>query len=209
MRFLKLTVLVAALALISQLAAAGEGDKILRFNISYVEPTGDFSESVSSGLQQELSIEAESAFGPEVGFEYMFTDMIGFDVNLGMFGHDVEAELLGDDAKIGDIDLMPLLFGANFHLMRDKKIDLYVGPSLGYIFFSDLDVVDDSSDVPVKDDFAYGANFGVDVPFHDNWSFSAGLRYLLVGAETDESGVENIEIDIDPFVVRVGFAYEF
>jgi outer membrane protein len=213
MKLCKIAVLVVALALVSQMAWAGQGDKMFRFHLGYVEPTGDYKETFDETptLLQALgyTIEADSAIGPEVGFEYMFNDKVGFDVNLGYFDHDVEISGGGSSETIGDVTMMPLLFGANFHLTQDKNVDFYVGPTVGYVMFGDLDFTSKfgGDSVGIKDDFGYGVNLGLDVPINDKWSFSTGLRYFVVGAEIDESGAPTV--DIDPIAVRVGAAVNF
>ena len=76
--------------------------------------------------------------------------------------------------------------------------------------------LNDHEDVPMSDSFVYGVNFGLDVPFAESWTFSAGLRYLLASAETDdpfsvesEFPEEILEIDVNPIVLTVGVGYKF
>lgn len=38
--------------------------------------------------------------------------------------------------------------------------------------------------------------------------FCGGLQYLVFSLETDE-GVDSVDVDIDPFVVRAGFGKRF
>ncbi len=53
----------------------------------------------------------------------------------------------------------------------------------------------------VDSDVGIGAALGLDVPIgKGKWAFSTGLRYIKTQAE---------EVDIDPVIVTIGFAYRF
>ncbi len=85
-------------------------------------------------------------------------------------------------------------------------MDLYAGPFVGLVQFGDLAFEGDR--IGFKDEFAYGATLGLDVPFgQGKAAFSASARYMVAGAETDE--IDSDTIDLDPLVVLFGMGYRF
>jgi outer membrane protein W len=114
---------------------------------------------------------------------------------------------------IGDIDIMPLLLGANFHVLRKEKVGIYLGAQIGYVAYGDLAIKDkgpDESDISMKDGFAYGLLAGVDAPFGDSkWMFNGSVAWLSTDADFDEPGSPSDGIAIDPIVVRIGVGRRF
>ena len=196
--------LLLALSATTVPALAAAGESKLRFCINFVSPTGDYSEP------GDMSLEADDAIGPEVGFEYRFSDLMGVDFNLGYYEHDLEASDSGLSATVGDVSQIPLTVGLNFHLLKESKIDFYLGPTLGYVMWDDvkLDAIVGGGEVSTKDGVSYGLNLGVDIPLNPKWDLVVGGRYTFSSVETDE-GSDDIELDVDPIEIRLGFGVRF
>lgn len=201
--------LVLAMALMIPAAALAEAPQhTFRGNLVYVSPTGD--ETIF-----DTKVEADSALGFGLAYEYRFTDLYGLEGQLTYSSHDVQ---IGGETA-GDTSVMPLTLALNFHLSKNDKVDFYVGPVIGYVFYDDLSLDDDwgGEDVKLKNGFAWGVQAGIDVPFNENWAFTAGLTYLQTTAETDEewgpaTAVESdrdLELDVNPWVLRAGIALKF
>ncbi len=207
------------------------------------EPIDDFVLVTATDLSYTRVVEADAAMTFFFGYEYMVTDIIGIDANLSFGKHDIdaeeklgltwEAEGTGDYEDIikysGDMTMMPITVGVNFHVMQKEKVDLYVGPFLGYVTYGDikLDKITHnitvtgldpdpitatysesvSEKVKVKSDFGFGAVVGMDVPFGNNWMFNAALKYFQTKAKTDETNP--VEIDMNPWVIQIGVGYQF
>lgn len=194
--------LMAALAIASLLSAgrAMAAEKIIyRGGLAFVSPTSD---STIDGTKFEL----DSALGIDLNFEYQFSKAWGIEAAIEYAKHDVKA----DGVKGAEISNTPILFSANYHIPTNGKLDFYVGPTLGYSFWGDLKPdTPGNSNVSIKGNFVWGVNAGLDVPFNDNWAFTTGVRYLGNKAKTDEPGLGNESIDVNPFVLRAGVAYRF
>lgn len=248
---------VLMMFLATSAAWADAGDRIFRFGLKWVSPTGDLSTTQSGSIRFEDvtepgwidltlagNFEPDSTIGYGIGFEYMFTDMIGLDFNLDYSKHDVDSTFSGsttftpDDpppnpetvpisgSQNGEIALMPITAGVNFHFAAGESVDFYVGPFVGYIFYDDLEfeegsiafefsaigpleLILSSEKVSIKDDFTYGAVAGVDVPFGGmGWMFSGAFKYIAATAEIDETGVDE-ELDVDPWEIFVGLGYKW
>jgi outer membrane protein W len=199
---------------------AEEGDMIIRFGLVYSSPTGDlvFEDSEPPYLFRD-QIEADSGVGGFAGFEYMVTDLVGLDGTLLFVNHDVDVllqefmdgELVYEDAfNWGDTVMMPVLFSAHFHVMQKDAFDLYVGPSVGYVNYADLELSDDGELIKLNldKDFGYGFVVGLDRPMGGGgWAFHSAFRYLATTAELNDSELrEPWNIDIDPWMIQAGAA---
>ena len=192
--------IVAVLALPRTAAAADEKNMFGVF-VGYIEPTGDYTDG-------GFKIELDSTVGYGLAYQYRPNDLFSFGADFLMATHDVKASMGGSSETVGDVSLMAFLFDGNFHILKDAKtLDFYLGPTLGYAMWGDWKI-DGEGNIKTKDTFAYGVNFGLDVPFADTWAFNAGLRYLFLSTESDESG-DNIEIDVNPWMLTAGVSYKF
>jgi outer membrane protein W len=195
---------------------AGEGEMILRFGAACISPTGDYAAPFDlEGWVGVLTQEADASLGGFVGFEYMVSDRVGVDATLLSSNHDIEWTEIGTEPEPfdvrgvwGDISMMPLIIGANFHVKRTDALDFYMGPSLAYVMYGDLDATfGPEHDACVEDDFGFGAVVGLDVAFGGSgWTFSTALRYLQTGADVDEDPhyFEPYTLDVNPVILQVG-----
>jgi len=192
-----LSVLVLALA---GLPASADDAWRIRFGLLYNSPNGDYSES---GQTAEL----DDATGFFASVEFPLTEAFGIEPGLGYAKHDITVSESGfPNLDFGDTTWTALTVNGNFHLMRESKFDLYVGPTVGYVFWDSISTDVFPDDVPTDDDFAIGANVGIDLPFGDSpWAFSGALRYLM--ADLGIAGGD--DIGVDPIQLKVGLSYKF
>ncbi len=235
MRTGKILLLAVVLTLLFGVAAEADARYIVRFAGASIHPTGDLSVDDTERLPlgdgttmvatTRAMVEADSAFGFCIDFERRFNDLFGLGFTIMQSDHDLDASgssvvRITDDATgavllditesltmpLGSVDVTPLLMSANFHFGGSDKVDLYAGPFVGMIDFGDLTFEGDR--VGFKDEFAYGATFGLDVPFgQGSAAFSASARYMIAGAQTDEPDPDTL--DLDPVVVLFGLGYRF
>jgi outer membrane protein W len=216
MRMRKLSLALGLMIVVASTPAfAAKGDKILRFGPEYVAPTGDFTKTQRDEppLLGVGVFEADSAVGAFVGFEFMVNDLVGLDATILYSNHDfndsytetVDGDIVYENFSSGDASMMPLLLSAQFHFLRNETLDLYAGPTVGYVMYGDV------YDRTMKDDFSYGAVAGIDVPFGaGKWMFSSAVRYIKTHAETETTDPENyLDIDVDPVIVQVGVGVKF
>jgi outer membrane protein W len=180
---------------------AEKGDMLVRFGVLYSTPTDDL-------VDGDQTTELDAAFGFQASFEYLITDLMGIEPAITTGKHDVTVKESGfPDLDIGEIGLFTLTANLNFHLLRESKIDLLLGPTIGFATWGDLKTTEFPEDFPVDDEFIYGVNVGLDVPFGEGkWGFSGALNYLLAGATLEGSSEE---IGVNPLQVKVGISYKF
>ena len=196
-------VLMTASLLVAGQAMAAAGDDKLRVTGAWVNPTSDTD-------LDGLTVEAQSAIGPSVAWEHMFNDDWGSEIGFMWVEHDVEASGFGEFATISQ---MPLLFSANWHGLgrSGSRMDIYVGPTIGYVFYGDVELNDSvgGGEASTDDDFVYGLNSGIDIPLGDIVDLNFGFRYLFGSVDVDDGAGGTDEVDIDPVILHAGVAFRF
>jgi len=187
---------------------AGKGDMRAQFGIPYNMPTDDLAEP---GERVQL----DDAFGFQASFEYMVTDKIGVEPALSFTNHDVEVTSAAvPDFDLGEIGYFAVMSNVNFHVVQEDKMELYVGPTIGIIFWDDLetDLFGTTETFAADDDFAYGANIGLGIPFgKGKWGFTAGLTWLFtdITLESEFGTAAEPDLGVDPMRLNVGVSYKF
>lgn len=184
-------------------AQAEKGDMQIRFGVLYSMPTSDLSEPGET-------LELDEAFGYQGSFEFLLTDLIGIEPAISGAKHDVCVEEQGgQEYTLGDINVFMLGANVNFHLLRRDRIDLYVGPTIAYAFWGDLKTSMFPDNFPAEDDFVFGANVGIDIPFGSGqWAFNAALTYLAADV-TLEGNADEPDLGVDPIQIKAGLRYRF
>lgn len=163
---------------------------------AYISPLSDSS---LSGIAS--SVEASSEFGWEVGAEWKPSDRFGFELAYLDANHDVEA----DGTKIGEIGLRPWNLTLNFHLVNRNAFNWYIGPTVSYIDWSEVDLVGGGS-LDVDSETTYGVSTGLAFGLGETFAIQVGLRYL--DASADSPSLPD-EVSVDPLFTSVGFAFRF
>lgn len=198
MRGLRPLVLGAAAALLTTAAGAQEQNYDFKLfgGAAYVTPLSDSS---LAGIAD--SVEASSEFGWELGGEWKPSTRFGLELAYFDAEHDVEA----NGTAIGDISLRPLTFTANFHVVSGDVFNWYVGPTLAYIDWSDIQLRAGSR-LNVDSETTYGISTGVDIGLGRSVALQLGLRWL--DASVDSPVLPN-DVNVDPLFTRIGVAFRF
>lgn len=186
----------AALATTPSSAQEDSYDFKLFGGAAYVAPLGDSS---LAGVAD--AVEASTEYGWEIGGEWKPSSRIGLELAYFDAEHDVEA----DGTVIGDIDLRPWTFTANFHLVSRDAFNWYVGPTLAYVDWSDVRL-DGGGSLDVDSETTYGVSTGVDIGIGDTVALQLGLRWL--DASVDSPVLPN-DVSVDPLFTRIGVAFRF
>jgi outer membrane protein W len=186
--------------------AVDEGKNFIRFGAQYVIPTGDYTDSATG-----VKVNAKDAAGLAVQYERKFNRLFGLEFGLAYSKHDFEAVSAGTSFTIADATMMPLSIAGNFHVLKDKKLDFYLGPQIAYVTYGDLTFKGVAAGAPgegQKSDLGYGAVIGLDIPFGSGkWGLSMQMRYLQTQAEEDVPG--GVAVDINPLAIQVAAAVKF
>lgn len=223
---------------VATLAAAADGDNIIRFGGAYVAPTGDltgeasFVEDLGDGttlaFDGTLTLEPQSEAALFVGYERRLTDLLGVEFTLWGAEHDVDGQLKGTawlldsntgelittapiDAteKLGTVTVNPVTAGVNFHLTPNARADLYLGPFVSYVLYGDLEAEGEQA-LAIDDDFGWGAVVGVDISLGKSaWLLTGAARYLDTEASPKDLGPDDDPLDVTPWVVQISAGVKF
>ena len=224
MRKTTLIVAICAVALGWSGAATAEveGSWIVRFGALWVDTAVDFREAEDGS---SVRLTGDAGLGFSLVGEVRVSERLGIELGAQWSENDLELELAGEMfcgsvfctvAASDSVRPLTLSLGLDIHLTPERRADLYVGPVLGYVLYSDptFRALGGALRVSIDDDFAWGGVVGLDVPFGDRgWHFSSSIRYLRAEADLtardDEGDAGTASIDFDPLAVAVGFAYRF
>ncbi len=172
---------------------------------------GDAGQITEDG-EERTDLRVSGGSGAGFNVEYRANDRIGIEGGLlywdldSMLNFDSATEWLMDSDSS---DVLTLTVGLNFHLTPGQKVDFYVGPYIGLAQIDDpsFDLGGSVGTVSgnVDDEFVWGGQLGLDVPFGGSgWAFHAGALYMALGV-----GDSGVDLDIDPLIGTVGLAYNF
>ncbi len=195
--------IVAVLALSSPVFAADDfkaGDFMIRARALGIVP--DESGRVSNGDSVSIS----NSVVPELDFTYFFTPNISAELITAVTPHDVKTSS-GIDA--GSSWLLPPTLTLQYHFTQMDSIKPYVGAGVNYTHFFNADAGALNS-VKYDDSFGGVLQAGVDIPIRDNWYFNVDVKKVFISttAKFSPSGVR-ADVDIDPWLIGVGFGYKF
>ena len=221
MKKLQFSVLASALALASAPAMAYEaGDVLVKFGPAMVAPDSD-STSKILGLTGDV-VEVEDGVGLGVSATYMMSDAIGVELLASTpFSHDING--LGDvlgGTRVGSTDHLPPTLLVNYYAPFET-IKPYVGVGYNYtLFFNEettreLDALlgASSTSLSLSNSGGLAYEIGVDIPMQDNLVFTASAWNIDIDttAKVKANGVlvEEIDVQIDPWVYMVGIGMKF
>jgi outer membrane protein W len=231
------TILIAILAAHGAGAADRDADDRkwqLRFAAVVLDPQGSATVSTAPGFAS-VGTSINAGGGASISLERRLSPLLGIEFGLTAAASNLDLQV---GAGIGDvftsIDMLaiaPLTVGANFHLVQDGPIDVYVGPMLALVRYSELSFrtgVDDhwpwwpwgespkSATVAVwakeNSEVTWGARLGTGIAFGKNkrWSAQLALSYLDATLDIERiSEPGTTSINLDPLMFSFGFGWRF
>ncbi|WP_047550409.1 OmpW/AlkL family protein [Methylotenera sp. G11] len=228
-----LLVLALAAAFTPMLAQAEAGDWVVRLRATNVNPSessklGEKTNAAygSATLSQTLygsnsaNLEVDSNTIPELDISYYFTKNIAAELILALgTKHDVDSSGNGVKHKLGEVNLLPPTLTLQWHFNPDQTFDPYVGAGISYIRAMD-NGLNYEGVAPIRIDrnsWGPALQAGVDINLTDRWLLNLDVKKIwfdtdvkLDGAVLGAPGYRKIDnLDIDPWVVSVGFGKKF
>ena len=209
MRLLKLNrlifVTIALAVAASPLALAEDEERhIIRAYAGYLTATGDDTLNLDT-------IEVDNSAGYGVGYEFKISPLIGIPIDYSLFGTDVKVENAGSSSS--DFDVATL--GLMFHFIHARWIDLYAGPAVAYINYSDADFTLNGVRVKVETDneTTWDARLGLDFKIFPWLGVGASVEYIDASADFKvrgaSSGDTSGSLDPKPVVTKLGVSFRF
>jgi outer membrane protein W len=206
----------------------------LRFGAVVLDPTGTatvYTEPGSVVVGTDLrvgggvGVSLERRLNELLGIEFGFT-AAGFD-----FGLSVDAAPAHAGTSLDMLTMAPFTVGANFHLVQEGPVDVYVGPLFGVIRYSELTVRTDTGHEwpwwPWGDagksvtavawsressEFTWGARLGTGIAFgkRSRWSAQLSLTYMDATLDLErDSRSGAAEVTLDPLMFSFGLGWKF
>lgn len=157
---------------------------------------------------------------PELDITYMITRNIGLELILATSNHNVTARggpAISSLGEVIDTNVLPPTLTLQYHFNPDGKIRPYAGIGINYTQFYDekvrgpLDIA--GSGVRLDSSWGLAAQLGVDYMLKDNWFINADIKYIKIDTKATfhdtAAGRVEVDVDIDPIVMGLGFGKRF
>jgi outer membrane protein len=204
-------VLVAAAVVSAQNADWRIGGRVLYMTGGATSPeVGDTGAGLELGAGGGLEFDAVARF----------SEMFAAEFTIGVTVQPLT--VIGDDLCCGGIDggwvwLVPLTALGQFHIPVYGKWDPYVGLGVAWTFPVDSLSSDIKAVGVQKIDFQGTVGFamqgGVNYTINNRWYANLDIRYLGVSLEarvtTDAGKLQPVDLEIEPWVLGIGFRYRF
>lgn len=189
------------------------GDVLVRVGAAGVYPNDD-SDNLK-GLPNGYEVGVGNAWSAGLTVSYMATDNIGVGLLAAWpFKHDIRGEK--DISSLGDIGStkqLPPTLTLQYHFPLLETVKPYVGVGLNYTWFFDTDGKGPVTDLDLDNSWGWAVEAGVDVTLYNNWFFNVSGWYIDIDTKADATIANttktSVDVDIDPWVVMVGFGRRF
>ena len=221
------TVLIVGLASsAASVQAYQAGDRILRMGAITVAPDEDSDDIVlptsPPTVLNGVSVDDDTQLS--IIGAYMLGDNYGVELLAATpFEHSMSVKGVGIDAGTAK-QLPPTLMAQWYPRGNQSGWQPYVGVGVNYTIFFDESADGELKDalgailgatkvdLELDDSFGLAAQAGVDIPLTDSWAINVGVWYMDIGTTAKiktDVGTVKFDVDIDPWVYNIGFAYKF
>ncbi|GAB4176155.1 MAG: outer membrane beta-barrel protein [Wenzhouxiangellaceae bacterium] len=177
---------------------------MFRGRLANIEP--DSSGSVAPGL----NVDVDNRWGLTGDIVYFWTPNVSTTLLLTYpQKHDVSVATIGE---VGDLRQLPptLTLDYHFDLSRQARIYLGVGVTWFYITDDDLALPDGTAISADESSFGPAVRLGLDYQLSDQWYLNLDVQKTWVSTEVSVPALAlSGDVDIDPWVYGIGFAYRF
>lgn len=190
--------LLAAAASNSALAM-DQGDWLIRFGLSNVDP--------KSNNHPALSV--DSAASATFNFTYMMTDNWGVELLAAYpFEHDI---YLVDGPKVGSTKHLPPTVSLQYHFLPDATFQPYAGFGVNYTHFFSEKLFGPLEGAALDLDASWGfaGEVGADIMLGETWFLNVNLRYIGIETDAAVNGAPFGKVKIDPWVYGAHLGFRF
>lgn len=197
----------ATVATAQQRTGKSAGDWLIRGRAIAVIPDESSTITVIGGTAK-----VDEAYMPELDFSYFFTDSIAAELILATTKHDVSAvgTALGD-VDLGDVWLLPPTLTLQYHFAPKSALSPYVGAGLNLTLFYNSDAPGGTvTDINYKNSVGPALQAGIDFQMNDEWLLNFDVKKIWLNTDVAlNGGAITGDVDIDPWVIGIGFGTRF
>jgi outer membrane protein len=179
--------------------AMDQGDWLIRFGVSQVDPKSNNHPAVS----------VDSATSATFNFTYMMTANWAVEVLAAYpFEHDIS--LIGGP-EVGSTKQLPPTVSLQYHFLPDSTFQPYVGLGVNYTnFFSEkLYGPLEGASLSLDDSWGWAGEIGADIMLNEKWFLNLNLRYIGIESDTTVNGEPFGKVKIDPWVYGAHAGFRF
>jgi outer membrane protein len=232
-----LIALAVAAALVPSLAMAEKGDIVVRLRATHISAdessslgattAANYNAGTANALYGNTTAElrVDSNTIPEIDFSYYITKNIAAELILaaGTF-HDVKitgatVSPTANNFNLGSVNLLPPTLTLQWHFNPDQTFDPYVGAGLTYVRALDrsLNYTNATTGaLPIRisqNSWGPAIQAGFDYNLENKWLLNFDVKKIWfdtkVEANTGTGWTKIDQLDVDPWVVSVGFGKKF
>lgn len=176
---------------------------LVRFRAVNVSPANDSDPIGGVGASDRISIQSKTI--PEVDFSYFFTPNIAAELVLT---YPQKHNVYLDGANIGSFKELPPTLLVQYHFSPKADIDPYLGAGINYTRISDVNILGGAGGLD-NSSFGGALQGGVDFKINKTWSFNIDVKKVWMGSDVTVDGAKVSSVQINPWLVGVGFGYRF
>ena len=187
---------------------SNQGKWMMRARAISVIPAED---AAITGAVTGSQIDIDTSVVPEVDFTYFATNNIAFELIAAVTPHDVNTKTSSVGAlDLGDVWLLPPTLTAQYHFTNLGKCKPYLGAGVNYTVFFSEDKGTSVTSVDYGNSFGPALQAGVDYMLDDHWLLNVDVKKIWINTDVKfNGGAIRADVDINPWVVGVGFGYKF
>ena len=188
---------------------ARKGDWIVTGRITDVSSSADDSIFTAAAVDTGLNVDVGHDVMPTLGFTYFLTDNISVEAILGATQHQIRAQGGGTDVAVHETWVLPPVVTLQYRPMPEARVSPYVGAGINYMLF--FDGKDQNGfTVDLEDGFGYALQAGADIALTGPWTLNVDVKKVWFETEaTINGGALTSDVNLDPWVVSVGFGRKF
>ena len=208
----KLVLSLLATTAIAQPALAAdnsnEGRWMLRARALGVMPQED---AKITGAVTGSSISIDNSVVPELDASYFVTNNIAFELIAAVTPHKAHTKTSSaGPLDLGDVWLLPPTLTAQYHFTDLGQFKPYVGAGVNYTAFFDASKGSSVTSVDYGNSFGPALQAGVDYMLDDHWLLNLDVKKIWINSDVKlNGGAIAADVDINPWIVGVGFGYRF
>jgi len=177
-------------AAVNTAAAMDQGDWLIRFGVTNVDPKSNNHPAVS----------VDSATSATINFSYMMTDHWAVELLAAYpFEHDI---YLVGGPEVGSTKHLPPTVSLQYHFLPDSTFQPYIGAGVNYTtFFSEkLYGQLEGAKLSLDDSWGLAAEVGADFILNESWFLNVSVRFIDINSDAKVNGEAFGKVNIDPWV---------
>lgn len=186
-----------------------KGTWVVDLRLTDVAPDESGNILTNAGVDTGLNVEVSDSVVPTLGIQYFFTDNIAGELILGTSNHEIKAVGPGTNVKVHETWVIPPVATLQYHFAPEARFSPYVGAGInGMIFYSGDDK--NGFTVDLDDGIGWALQAGADYAVQGPWALNVDVKKVFFNTDAKiNGGTLKSSVDLDPWVVSVGFGRRF